>query len=645
MTRRNSAARTFVPQAGCAALMLVLGGAGCSDSYSDEAFGVADLSALQEGATARERANKVPTQLDPLRGYVDDGVRSEYYSFGELKVGLNRARTAPEPVRVEPMYFFFNSEGRPLFSRPARETRDNTDWMKGGKTVLDPNPKDFCRGVGDDKNECTRLNNVEGAKKYPARRRDLWVDPNRGNVADYQRPIVDVLPGESAGRPLSYSGFWEVVEVIVPKDYEPDAIKQAETLQRAIDDGKFSVRRTSKVIDCPLLDERTYVTAGVADRSIPRPRIELWYRRKLAFCYLVHGWETLGTDNRELFFAGQDTERVQTFDVSPLRLGSGKAETTVISVPIGRAYEPIILTDNQSGDVPTVTRIAENVLTRGRPRHTQADPPGYTPLRWMHDFEVEGGSFQTPDGKNKVLTYEYGAGNIKSVGTLDLSQTRPRIDGATPVVRNLPLAGGLIPCSLPKNPVTVRGKNLDRCGNLAINPRDPADDKYVDPANDPVCKAAGLECNKDTCFCDLPYVGYGQACGASLARCSPEKDSLSETGSRCFPPWGGFCHLGCDGSNQRAMENEGKELKDQVDSRCRGILGYVCFRGLGLCLKTCDENVSDDKMQCKAETSIVNDKDMSMPPETKDINAGMTCQDFGITICTWPEGYSPPSPL
>src|SRR4029079_11546282 len=133
----------------------------------------------------------------------------------------------------------------------------------------------------------------------------------------------------------------------VANGYAPDSIKHKATLDKAVAAGKAAVRSTQKVINCPILDERTAVSRGVADAATPRPRIELWYRRQLTFCYLANGWETLGNDQGVLFYSNSDDQRVDTFDVTPLAVGSGPSQQSRLVVPIERAYLPVIFGADQ----------------------------------------------------------------------------------------------------------------------------------------------------------------------------------------------------------------------------------------------------------------------------------------------------------
>jgi hypothetical protein len=517
------------------------------------------------------------------------------------------------------MYFFFSPQGFPLFSPPVREKRDGTDWMRGGHGVLDPNPRDFCAGVPPDRQKqdpCARRNAEEKLRPYPLRERELIVDPNR-RTSNFQRPIVDFTPADQGTR--GYTGFWEIVEITVPADYDPDAIKHAATLRDAVDSGKFKRRATQKVINCPLVDERTSVAPGVTDRLTPHPRIELWYRRRLTFCFLGNGWETLGNSQGQLLFSNSDDQRVDTFDVGRVSVGDGQQQQTRLVLPVARAYMPAILTSDQGNSNPNITRIVDNLIARGLPRHGQTDPAGYTPLRWMWDLVVEN---------------DYRSGALTSVDAIDPVNTLPQGAFATPfvpIVRNIPMRGTALACGYPPVP----GRNPPVCGQTVPNPDDPMN-PLVDGRGDVACTASGLECNKDTCFCDAPFVGYAQACGPGIAQCNPEKDALSDTGYGCFPASGGFCYLACNPAqpNARAAENQGRKPTELRDSRCKELPGFVClgYNGGGLCLKLCDQNVTDPN-QCSAPTMV--------DTEARDLGDSQVCQDLGIEVCTWPDTYTP----
>ncbi len=614
-------------------LGLIVGATGCSEEFSDDAFGVLDLTSVYDKNKlpgGDPSVTALPDQIGPQAGFLD-GERAEYYDFGAVPTIGDPRTGEPKAALVQPMYFFFRPDGVPLFSTPVRLTRDGSDVMPGGKRVLSPNPKDFCP-VGADPVACAQLNAAQKKRPYPLRQRDYLSDPLRGGSADYQRPIVNVSPENTAVN-NPYTGLWEVIEVTVPDGYDPDAIKHAGTLQRALDSKKFKKRTTGKVINCPIVDERTYVPRGVTDRPVFRPIIELWYRRKLTFCFLANGWETLGGTTGQLLYGptnggagvvvNSDSDRVDTFDVSRIVVGQDATEQTKLVVPVSKMVIPAIYTDDQTGAAPNITRLPDNILSRGRPRHFPNDGFGYSPIRWMWDLRVY------PDYKIE---------GIKSLDDVDPGHTSP---WRPTVVKNSPLRGTFLPCSYPRKKIqTGPGSSVDRCGKFVPNPENPdnENDMIQDPKGDPACTPLGLECNKDTCYCDAPFVGYGQPCGPGIAQCSSEKDGLSDLGSSCFA---GFCYRRCRGLNLRAMENMGKKPTEFVDTRCGELSGYRCFLGVEVCLKNCDLNLSDamdpsraDSKQCAAPVKV--------GMETRDIGDGQTCLDAGsVQVCAWPDNYTP----
>ena len=92
-----------------------------------------------------------------------------------------------------------------------------------------------------------------------------------------------------------------------------------------------------------------------------------------------------------------------------------------------------------------------------------------------------------------------------------------------PLVKNLPLRGVALPCSFEPNYETVdprTGRRKMQCGRKIQDPNKPPGNFIFDSKGDPTCNMERdtlnpndkpLECNRDTCFCDAPIVGYGQA--------------------------------------------------------------------------------------------------------------------------------------
>ena len=128
-----------------------------------------------------------------------------------------------------------------------------------------------------------------------------------------------------------------------PGGYDVDSIKSYATLKKGLDDGSFVARRTKKVINCPVLDDRQYVTPSPLFYGIPRPRIELWYRTKQGSCFLSDGWLALAdgpTEQANFIKANQDGRRLQMFDTISYTIGSGEGARTTIVAPVSKMYIP-----------------------------------------------------------------------------------------------------------------------------------------------------------------------------------------------------------------------------------------------------------------------------------------------------------------
>ncbi len=483
-----------------------LAACGGDERLSDDAFGFLDLAPyFFDGSTPQQPTLGLPRQIAPHKGWVN-GLRAEYYDFG-IVMGIVNSRTITNPVtpnfaQVNPMYFFFDSARRPLFSRPVFERRTGLWHMRGGRDVLNPNPRDARDKSG---------NFIERGPVYSQRIRNKLIDTAKNpylsnvpprNVADYQRPIIDFLYPAA-----QYSGLWEIWEVIVPDGYEPDAIKHFETLQQGIDAGDFDLRRTQRVINCPVLDDRMYVQPTAMSYGAPRPRIEVWYRTKQGSCYLANGWEALGDANGNLFPARSDGRRLDTFDVLRFTIGAGAGARTTVVAPVARSklYQPrVTLLDQDPGRVYHL-RYINDFLSDALPRRSPADPPGYSPIRWMHDIVVG----QDPP---------YRPGTFKRLDFIDPAQLAIHAvgTGVARFMRNFPLAGLAVPCAKDDDCAGLTsapgGREL-QCNllpdpNLAVGEPPPGKTRpqiIMEREGGPRC--------------DLPVVRLGEFCAPGLARC------------------------------------------------------------------------------------------------------------------------------
>jgi len=479
---------------------------GCGqDDFSDDAYGFIDLSPyFYDGSTAANPVAGLATTLNPNRGW-NNGLRAEYYDFG--LVGISRKRDSkgvtlaePDYAYVQPMYFFYDSRGRAMFSKPIFDHRTGQWWMKGGQGLLNPNPSLPRPGASE-----SQLATYYSAP-YSVRVRAPLRDDKRSS-SDFQRPIINALQDNTR-----YSGLWEVVEVTVDDGgYSPDSIKSEATLLAGVAAKKFSLTRTAKVIACPVLDDRTYVTPSVMAYNIPRPRIELWYRTKLGSCYLVNGYETLArtvddgngveADAREAMnielLPAKSPDRVNTFDVISFQIGDQSYPTVV--VPTVKMYTPRATV----AVLGNMLRYPGDDISTAVPKHRNGDPGGYSPIVWSWEIGVP----QDPP---------FTQGTYKSLDGVDPSVLAARTGG--PWTRHYAVVGVARPCkSGTDDDCRAQDPHLELTCNplpdLTLATTSPPSGKNV--ADMIIEREGGPRC-------DIKPVGYGEYCAPGISRCETQ---------------------------------------------------------------------------------------------------------------------------
>jgi hypothetical protein len=620
---------------------------GCgADKLSDDAYGFIDLAPwYYDGSSAATPSAGLPKEIGTTRGWVN-GARAEYYDFG--LVGVTKKRSdgkLPDYASIPAMYFFFNGAGTPLFSKPIYEERTGLWHMRGGVAALNPNP-----AGGKPKNVpySVRIRNVMG---------------------DFQRPIIDRLQHNT-----DYSGLWEIWEVTAPDDYQPDAIKNYATLKKGIDNGTFGVHRTQKVINCPVLDDRQYVVPTAMYYGVPHPRIELWYRTKQGSCFLADGWFALGDASGKLHNAGNDSRRLQMFDVISYTIGSGAGARTTLTAPVSKMFIPTAKVATLDSRGTSDVRYTSDNVTEALPRMNPGDPPGYRPIRWLWDLNVP----QDPP---------YVAATYRSTAQMDPAQMANRLTANTPFTKNFPLIGTYASCTNNDDCMNVGhapGINLE-CYGLAVS----------NGATAFIMEPGGKHC-------DVPLVRFGEFCGPAKSLCGgfnpknadpnamppppvpPTADESAvwalnqmqkgtiQGGYTCQPnaSTGGYCFLSCDttapggvkpmaGWPKVSLKYQGPDGQMKTDTadvetdpRCGNIPGYKCLNPSGsgvpntarVCLRGCDSGRPDtfNDVFCRQATAVmINEK------VNGDFQKGMTCSTRGLSGaagCQWDPAYEPRDP-
>jgi hypothetical protein len=649
-----------------------LGLVGCGeDELSDEAYGFLDLAPyFFDGSTPNAPTAGLPKNLSPQRGWMGNR-RAEYYDFGLVNIVRKRSdNKIPDYAVVNPMYFFYKENGEPLFSKPIYEERTGLWHIRGGRNVRNPNP----------------LPNANKKIPYSVRQRD--------QLGDFQRPIIDRINQNTS----EYTGLWEIVEVTVPPGYVPDAIKHAETLQKGVDAGTFRLNPTQVVINCPLVDDRTYVTPSAMAYGNPTPRIEVWYRTKMGSCYLVNGFESLGfleNDEPQLYPAGS-VDRLDTFDVTRYTIGEGNGAVTTVVAPVGFVYIPrvrVLGQDPAAGELDI--RYANEALSDALPRRSYMDPPGYKPIRWLWDITVP----QDPP---------FEPGTFKALDGIDPARLIKR-GGDVPFTRNYPIIGVARDCT-----------TNDQCNGISANPKisytcnkNPALDLALNDAP-PGLKAEDLiRIREGGPRCDVRAVGLGEACAPGISRCEPMVAKADPTvanfpeskgnpkflddyipstyteamwkegvpppavpgvmkeakvlgGYSCHPFPTGYCHFRCDGDlsaggTGRYVQKEvnfevgpqrtpTKELvRFNLDARCGDLPGYSCLNPNQprnnptrnrVCLRTCNTNRPETWNQQVCNSPV--ETEIAPGVGYGDIAKGTTCLNRNnVTGCIWDPAFEP----
>jgi hypothetical protein len=561
---------------------------GCGEEeFNDEAYGAIDLAPyFYDGSSVAAPTAGLPREIVGTDGW-NSGLRAQYYDFG--LVSFSRKRSAagavlaePDSGRANPMYFFYEKGSKkPIFSRPIYDARTGTFHMRGGKDTLDPNPKPA---------DAVDARAYYGLP-YSARARNTVKDPDRSNADDYQRPLIDLLHNNA-----NYSGVWEVVAVLVDSDYEPDSIKSVKTLLAAEAAGKVTIQRTGKAINCPVLDDRTWVVpSNMRFQTKPeafmevQPRIELWFRTKLGSCFMSNGWETIGEtfaegdklkdprDSANVGLRKYDELGIDTFDVIRFDVGVAPNVVKTVAVPVGKHYLPKATVARPVGAAVDVRYVGDD-LQVARPRHFDYEPMGYSPLVWLHEITVP----QDPP---------YTGGAYKDLTTADPQRVAAR---SGVFVKNFPVAGIASPCT-SETGNECEGTPFDlgcnRFPNIELSTADPVGGNIADVTID---REGGPRC-------DIKKANFGEYCAPGVSRCESHVEGGSEeekilTGEKakfaaagpaftmpaatvmggkdanyykskgyhknyvargyaCHPSTGGYCYLRCDATSSSAAGN------------------------------------------------------------------------------------------
>jgi len=309
-----------------------------------------------------------------------------------------------------------------------------------------------------------------------------------------------------------------------------DGLKSKETLDKSL----LALQETNILINCPVVDADAKLLKGITNPDLPFPKMQIWYKRLKAFCYLVQGGKQLLGQGTESVAGGKlpATFPKAYFIKQDLTLGSGKPLVSVYArrnlvisnaLPGNAAYSPVItgvdLAVDKDYEVKDVTSIAGVEAAVKSKKYTATD-------------------------------------QLKKKNPTDAKPT-------VPILHNLVVRGVIGGCTSDADCANTGGRN--------------------DPP---------LKCSVETGFCSPPFARYGEDCRRDVKECDPKGGPngtrLACVGLRVRDEY--FCFNACDSSKQDS--NPDKE----IDSRCGSVAGTRCYslrqtnpaRPNGVCIKICN---------------------------------------------------------
>ena len=305
----------------CAAVCLSL--PGCSSLRThDEPGGIVVYDAGPgggpDGGIVRKTKPVMTGEIAPVYGYKDKTARAEFYYMGEVEKQGGK-------VVANEMYFFYDENGKPLH----RLSKDGTKLV-GWHPVVDVVPtkegySPFWRVVK------VRVKGAADHKAIDA----LAADPAKRDICqmDSNCKVGERCIEERCAEPIDIGIF------------KLDGIKSKETLDLSL----LTATKTSTYINCPVVDADAKLLKGISNPDRPFPKVQVWYRRLKAFCYLMEGGkDVLGAGAAAHSAVPQkpvDTyflRRKLTFDTSTTTFVMPKRNLLLTEHISGAGYTPLV---------------------------------------------------------------------------------------------------------------------------------------------------------------------------------------------------------------------------------------------------------------------------------------------------------------
>jgi hypothetical protein len=251
---------------------------------------------------------------------------------------------------------------------------------------------------------------------------------------------------------------------------------------------------------------------------VPQPRVELWYRTKLGYCYLANGLQMIAElgdrdardpGNIDLFkYQDELIPTWDSFDVIRYSVGEGANKVELVEALVNKLYVPRSTVTVMRGTAATQDyRYGTDDVVSAAPRIFPEDPPGYSPIVWLHDVVVPADP-------------PYVFGSYKQLSDIDPAKITPRDTATTVWTKNFPMAGYASKCVTDAQCPAFGMK----CNNL------PAPDVAAGDLPSGISSLPDLMIQREGGpRCDVPAVGFGEYCAPAVARCESHVLGPQET--------------------------------------------------------------------------------------------------------------------
>lgn len=264
-------------------------------------------------------------EIAPVYGFVSPAAKVEYYYLGEVEQQDGK-------IPVNAIYWFYDEDNKPLFRLSEDGTR-----VVGWKPVVDVVP------TKDGYSPFWRVHRVRVKGKADHAAIDSLKVLPKITAPEGKRCQMDAVCPE--GEKCVEERCRAPIKVGI---FDLDALKS----KQSIDSSRLLVRETSTLLNCPVVDADATLLKGLSNPDLPFPKVQLWYKRLKAFCYLMEGGRAILGRGLGALPGNQLPDPIDAYFIrQKLDFGTGSTKSIVLAkrhlvltehLPGSSSYSPIV---------------------------------------------------------------------------------------------------------------------------------------------------------------------------------------------------------------------------------------------------------------------------------------------------------------